>query len=124
MSGLVKGMPRETPHMLARERGRLQGVFMSTPLTPAEITSALAGLPGWVCERDALEKSFKFGGFREAFSFMVRVAFEAEAMNHHPEWSNTYNQVLIRLNTHDAKGKVTAQDLELARKIQKVSWVG
>jgi len=57
-------------------------------------------------------------------SFMVRVSFEAEAMNHHPEWSNVYNCVAIRLNTHDAGGKVTAKDVELAQRLQKISWVG
>jgi len=97
---------------------------MSTPLTAAEIKAALATLPGWADERDALAKSFKFGSFREAMSFMVRVSYEAEAMDHHPDWSNVYNRVAIRLNTHDAGGKVTAKDVELAKRIQKISWVG
>jgi len=96
---------------------------MSKPLTRDEITSACAKLPGWTFERDALTKAFKFGSFREAMSFMVRVAFEAEELNHHPEWTNTYNRVLVRLNTHDAGGKVTNKDVELATRIQKNSWV-
>jgi len=94
------------------------------PLNAAEIDEALRALSGWSLERDALAKEFKFGGFREAMSFMVRVSFEAEAMNHHPEWSNVYNRVSIRLNTHDAGGKVTVKDVNLARKIQGLSWVG
>ena len=94
------------------------------PLTAAEIDEALLTLPGWSLERDALAKDFKFGSFREAMSFMVRVGFEAEAMDHHPEWTNVYNRVAIRLNTHDAGGKVTAKDVTLARKIQALSWVG
>ena len=94
------------------------------PLTAAEIDDALRALPDWKFERDALAKEFKFGGFREALSFMVRVGFEAEAMNHHPEWTNVYNRVIIRLNTHDAGGKVTGKDVNLARKIQGLSWVG
>ena len=53
-------------------------------LTPAEIDEAVRALPGWTWERDALAKEFKFGSFREALSFMVRVSFEAEALNHHP----------------------------------------
>ena len=53
----------------------------------------------------------------------MRVAFEAEALNHHPEWTNVYNRVAIRLNTHDAGGKVTRKDVELAQRIQKISWV-
>jgi len=52
--------------------------------------------------------------------FMVFVAFEAEEMNHHPEWTNVYNRVMVRLNTHDAGGKVTAKDVELAGRIEKV----
>ena len=97
---------------------------MSTPLTAAEIEAALATLPGWTFEENALAKGFTFGSFREAMSFMVRVSYEAEAMNHHPEWSNVYNRVVIRLNTHDAGGKVTAKDVELAQRIQGISWVG
>ena len=97
---------------------------MSTPLASAKIKAALQTLPGWTFRRDALAKEFKFGSFKEAFSFMGRVSFEAEAMNHHPEWSNVYNRVAIRLNTHDAGGKVTAKDVALAQKIQALSWVG
>src|SRR5882762_153970 len=96
---------------------------MSTPLTKARIGAALEALPGWKFRRDALAKEFKFGSFREAMSFMVRVGFEAEAMDHHPEWTNVYNRVAIRLNTHDAGGKVTAKDVELAKRIQKISWI-
>lgn len=96
---------------------------MSKPLTSDEITSACAKLPGWTFERDALAKNFKFGSFREALSFMVRIGFEAEELNHHPEWTNVYNRVAIRLNTHDAGDKVTAKDVELATRIEKLSWV-
>jgi len=96
---------------------------MATPLDSGKLRAALERLPGWTFERDALEKTFTFGGFREAMSFMVRVGFEAEAMNHHPEWTNVYNRVVIRLNTHDAGGKVTERDIELARRIQGLSWV-
>ncbi|SDS39259.1 4a-hydroxytetrahydrobiopterin dehydratase [Opitutus sp. GAS368] len=96
----------------------------SQPLTPAEITAALPALPGWKFERDALAKEFKFGSFKEALSFMVRVGFEAEMMDHHPDWTNVYNRVAIRLNTHDAGGKVTAKDIALANKIQALSWTG
>lgn len=97
---------------------------MSTPLTAAKIKTALATLPGWKFQRNALAKAFKFGSFREAMSFMVRAGFEAEAMNHHPEWTNVYDRVAIRLNTHDAGGKVTAKDVELAKRLQKISWAG
>ena len=96
----------------------------SQTLTPAEITAALPALPGWAWERDALAKEFRFGTFKEALAFMVRVGFEAEAMDHHPDWTNVYNRVAIRLNTHDAGGKVTAKDVELAKKIQALSRAG
>lgn len=96
---------------------------MSSPLPPPEIAAACQRLAGWTFERDALAKTFTFGSFSEAISFMVRVGFEAEALNHHPEWTNVYNRVAIRLNTHDAGGKVTARDVELAGKIENVSWV-
>src|SRR5882757_5409076 len=97
---------------------------MSKALSATKIKSELSSLAGWSLKRDALEKTFEFGSFREAFSFMGRVAFEAEALNHHPEWTNVYNRVTLRLNTHSASGKVTAKDVELAKRIQKISWVG
>jgi 4a-hydroxytetrahydrobiopterin dehydratase len=97
---------------------------MSKPLTTEEIGKATVSLAGWTFDRDALVKTFRFGSFREAFSFMTRVAFEAEELNHHPEWTNAYNKVVVRLSTHDAGDKVTAKDVELASRIQKLSWVG
>jgi 4a-hydroxytetrahydrobiopterin dehydratase len=97
---------------------------MSKPLESAAVKVALASLPGWSHRRDALEKTFQFGSVREAFGFMTRVAFEAEGMNHHPEWKNVYDRVWVRLNTHDADGRVTAKDVALAKKIQALSWVG
>jgi len=93
---------------------------MAKPLASAEIQAALAHLPGWAFERDALAKNFQFKTFREAMGFMVRVAFEAEAMNHHPEWTNVYNRLAVRLSTHDAGGKITAKDVELAGRMEKV----
>ncbi len=96
----------------------------SKPLTSAQITRALATLPGWKYQRGALAKTFTFGNFREAMSYLVRASFEAEAMNHHPEWTNVYHRVAIRLNTHDAGGRVTAKDVELAQRLQALSWVG
>jgi 4a-hydroxytetrahydrobiopterin dehydratase len=94
---------------------------MAKPLSPEEISFALTALPGWRFENDALAKDFKFGSFRAAMAFMVRVGFEAEAADHHPEWTNVYNRVAIRLNTHSAGGKVTGKDVELAKAIEKVA---
>jgi 4a-hydroxytetrahydrobiopterin dehydratase len=93
---------------------------MSTPLTVGEITEALAQLPGWKREGDVLMKTYRFTSFREAMSFMVRVAFEAEELDHHPDWTNVYSRVEVRLSTHDAGGKVTAKDLELAKRMERV----
>ena len=94
------------------------------PLSDSDIQEALQGLPGWSREQDSLAKTFQFKTFREALGFMVRVGFEAEALDHHPDWSNVYNRVVIHLNTHDAGGKITAKDVTLARRIQTISWVG
>lgn len=94
------------------------------PLTRKEIKLALGTLPGWKFAKNTLAKEFKFGSFREAMSFMVRAGFEAEAMDHHPDWTNVYNRVAVRLNTHDAGGRVTAKDIALAKRLQQISWVG
>jgi 4a-hydroxytetrahydrobiopterin dehydratase len=90
------------------------------PLTPAIIADELLKLDGWKHENDSLMKTFRFGDFREAFSFMVRVAFIAEELNHHPRFDNTYNSVSLTLNTHDAGNTVTEKDLTLATRIQEL----
>jgi 4a-hydroxytetrahydrobiopterin dehydratase len=96
---------------------------MNRPLNPDEINQACARLEGWTSSQDALTKTFKFGSFREALSFMVRAGFEAEELNHHPEWTNVYNRVVVKLTTHDAGDKVTAKDVALAERLEKISWV-
>jgi 4a-hydroxytetrahydrobiopterin dehydratase len=79
---------------------------------------ALAELSGWslVEGRDAIEKSFKFKTFNEAWGFMSRVALAAEKLNHHPEWFNVYNRVDIVLSTHDCGG-LSELDIKLAKRI-------
>ena len=74
----------------------------------------------WKEESNSLHQQFKFRNFSEAFSFMTRVAFLAEKMNHHPDWSNVYNTVNIRINTHDAGGVVTEKDRKLAAAIDEL----
>ena len=91
------------------------------PLSDAEITAALATLPGWASEGEFLAKTFTFKNFRDAMAFMVRVSYEAEALDHHPDWTNVYRTVSVRLNTHDAGGKITAKDLELAKRFEAVA---
>ncbi|HUF86786.1 MAG TPA: 4a-hydroxytetrahydrobiopterin dehydratase [Thermohalobaculum sp.] len=77
---------------------------------------------GWETAADgkAIAKTFRFRGFRDAMAWMARAAFEAEQLDHHPEWSNVYNRVAVRLSTHDAGG-LTGKDLELARRMEKFS---
>ncbi len=94
-----------------------------TPLSDEDVQEALADLDGWTHEEDKLRKTFEFTHFREAISFIVRLSFEAEEMNHHPELENVYNTVSVALTTHDAGGKVTETDVELATKIEDFSWV-
>ncbi len=88
-------------------------------LAKAEIEKKLQGLADWHMQGDAIAAEFKFKNFFEAFSFMIQIATEAERMQHHPEWSNVYNLVSIKLSTHEAGG-VTDKDFELAAKISKL----
>ena len=91
-------------------------------LTADQINAAIRALPAWkLNERGRLERELVFETFAEAFSFMTRVAFEADRMDHHPDWFNSYNRVRIELQTHDAGG-ITENDIELARRIEKINW--
>jgi 4a-hydroxytetrahydrobiopterin dehydratase len=74
----------------------------------------------WKEEDNQLKKSFIFKDFTEAFAFMTRVAFLAEAHHHHPNWSNVYNKVDIHLTTHDAGNVVTEKDRKLAQAIDQL----
>ena len=94
-----------------------------TALTHEQIQKTLAQLPGWTFEQDYLKKTFAFKSFPEAISFIVRLSFYAEEMDHHPELFNVYNKVDIALRTHDAGNKVTQKDIDLALAIESVSWV-
>jgi 4a-hydroxytetrahydrobiopterin dehydratase len=96
---------------------------MSDPLDKDAISKALAGLAGWEHQDDKLRKRFKFGSFPEAISFMTRIGFAAEALEHHPELHNVYDTVDVALTTHDAGNKVTTKDLDLAKSIERISWV-
>ncbi|WP_309614835.1 4a-hydroxytetrahydrobiopterin dehydratase [Flavobacterium sp.] len=74
----------------------------------------------WKEENNQLKQSFQFNDFVEAFAFMTQVAFAAEKMNHHPNWSNEYNKVDIALFTHDARDTVTDKDHKLAKMIDEI----
>jgi 4a-hydroxytetrahydrobiopterin dehydratase len=86
--------------------------------TEDEVIPRLVFLPGWKFEANALHQNLEFRNFREAFLFMTFVAFLAEKMDHHPDWSNSYSKVKISLSTHTAGG-VTDKDFELAEQINR-----
>ncbi len=95
---------------------------MTDKLTGQARSAALASLSGWteVPGRDAIQKSFKFADFNQAWGFMTRVALAAEKADHHPEWSNVYNRVEIVLSTHDAGG-LSEKDIALAKVIDSAA---
>jgi 4a-hydroxytetrahydrobiopterin dehydratase len=88
-------------------------------LSKQEITAGLRRLRGWTVVKGKLHRKFKFKDFTQAFGFMKRVALAADRMDHHPDWSNSYNKVTIDLSTHSAGG-LTTDDFELAGKIQTI----
>lgn len=85
----------------------------SSKLSDEEIRTKLREVTGWIIEQGKLRKTFIFKNFKEAFGFMTSAALAAEAMNHHPEWSNVYKKVVVDLTTHEAGG-ITQLDFELA----------
>jgi len=91
---------------------------MVQKLTETERNAALQALKDWKAAsgRDAIQRSFKFKNFSEAWGFMNRVALLAETQDHHPEWSNVYNRVEILLATHDCDG-LSERDVKLAHAI-------
>ena len=93
---------------------------MAQKLDSTARKAALARLQGWseVGGRDSITKKFVFKNFNEAFGFMSRVALVAEKMDHHPEWSNVYKTVTVKLTTHDAGG-LTVLDFDLASKMTR-----
>lgn len=88
----------------------------ASPLTPEQIESLATELPAWTLVNGKLQRELRFADFVEAFAFMTKVALVAEAMGHHPEWSNVWNRVSIALTTHDTGG-LSHLDLEMARRI-------
>ncbi len=74
----------------------------------------------WKEQNNQLVRTFEFGDFSEAFAFMTRVAILAEKHNHHPEWTNVYNKLEIKLSTHDAGNVITEKDRKLAKAIDEL----
>lgn len=95
---------------------------MAEKLSEDARTEAVASLDGWsnVEDRDAIQKTFEFKNFNQAFGFMSRVAMMAEKLDHHPEWFNVYKTVEVTLSTHDAGG-VTDLDIKLATFLDKAA---
>jgi 4a-hydroxytetrahydrobiopterin dehydratase len=89
-------------------------------LSEAEIATELGTLPSWTAAGSKLHRQYDFADFVTAFGFMSSAALVAQAMDHHPEWSNVWKTVRIDLTTHDAGG-ITALDVQLARAMEKLA---
>jgi 4a-hydroxytetrahydrobiopterin dehydratase len=85
-----------------------------------EVRKEVDSLKGWSLQKGKLHREYKFRDFIEAFGFMSRVALTAQSLDHHPEWSNVWNQVTIDLSTHSIGG-ISKLDVELASKIQELA---
>jgi 4a-hydroxytetrahydrobiopterin dehydratase len=88
-------------------------------MTQEEIQTQIKSLHDWIHQDPYLKKEFLFKDFTEAFSFMTAIALVCEKMDHHPDWSNSWNRVQISLTTHDKKS-ITDKDFQLARKIDQI----
>lgn len=84
------------------------------------LDEALGSLAHWKLDGDKLFRSFRFDDFNQAFGFMTRAALVAESLDHHPEWSNVWNRVDVRLTTHDAGG-ITELDVQLAHAMDRIA---
>jgi 4a-hydroxytetrahydrobiopterin dehydratase len=93
---------------------------MARKLEPEELGTAMTRLPGWELRDGKLARTYRFRDFGDAFAFMAACALRIHALDHHPEWCNTYSSVKIELVTHDAKG-ITAKDLELASVMESIA---
>lgn len=89
-----------------------------TVLNDAELTTALTRLKGWERRENTIVRDFEFDDFVGAWGFMSSIALLAQAMDHHPDWSNVYNRVSIALTSHDAGG-ITERDVQLASEINE-----
>ncbi len=89
-------------------------------LEKSELEEAISKFPKWEYQEESLKRDFIFSDFREAFEFMVQVAEIAETLNHHPDWSNSWNKVSIAISTHSAGG-LTALDLKFVEKVESLS---
>ena len=93
---------------------------MADVLTNEQIDKALAALPGWSCVGGKLHKDLRFRDFNEAFGFMARVALVAEKRDHHPDWSNSYDSVVVDIVNH-AAGGVSQRCIDLAIDVEAIA---
>ena len=91
-----------------------------TTLSDDEISTALSELPGWLEGEGEITKEYRLGGFPDAVAFVVRLSYEAEAANHHPNLDLRYDKVRVALSTH-SEGGVTAKDVDLARTVEEIA---
>lgn len=89
-------------------------------LSSEEIDQSLRQVQGWQVVNNKLHREYRFTDFIHAFGFMATAAIAIEKMNHHPEWSNTYNRVTIDLTTHDSDG-ITQNDIDLAQLLDGIA---
>ena len=89
-------------------------------LSEKQVSNLIVEIKGWRHENDKIIKEFIFNDFKDALTFIIRLGFEAEQLNHHPEINNVYNRVSIGLQTHDVGNKVSIKDIEFARSIEKI----
>jgi 4a-hydroxytetrahydrobiopterin dehydratase len=89
-----------------------------TVLAAEEIDARLREQPGWAVVGEALHREVTFADFREAFGFMAMVALAAEKLDHHPDWSNSWNKVVIDVTSH-AAGGVTDRCFDLVAEVNK-----
>jgi 4a-hydroxytetrahydrobiopterin dehydratase len=89
---------------------------MATRLTDVEIEARLSGLPGWSLDGTAIQKQFTLGGFADAIAFVTRIAFDAEAADHHPDILINYKRVTLTFSTH-SEGGLTEKDFAGARQV-------
>ncbi len=92
-----------------------------TPLSADHLRQLLSTLPGWSGDTAGLRREYRFADFPTALAFMQDCVEPIEAINHHPEWTNLYDRVTIRLTTHAAGNRVTAKDVELAKTLEWVA---
>ncbi|HEX2024644.1 MAG TPA: 4a-hydroxytetrahydrobiopterin dehydratase [Acidimicrobiales bacterium] len=91
------------------------------PVLPDDqVRQELADLPGWELDQGQISREYRLDDFRQAVALVVRIAFEAEAANHHPDLDVRYNRVRVALSTH-SEGGITAKDIELARAVEPLA---